>query len=888
AKALPLISARELDAAELKRLETLVAAGTDAESLRLRAELAMRRADGKATWAIESYLTLAPADVRAQRYQGWLLASKGLPGEAAVLLGRSGSRREQARLLLRVNDLVGAAALLDGAPDTAEELVTLALIAIRDGKLDVAQGHLAQAEQLAPVSPFVQAAIAKLAARQARPELARIARLLIGQTAPDGAAGSATVIVDGSGSLSGRRPPSKVVVDLGTAVADSRVVEPMLEALQLAELAKRKLVVAELAWSPGALSMRSINPEVLRAALMQALGTPPYELQVVLLPTPLEGETVPLDKLAALASGGDGALIYRVESAGSDARITLLLYETGAKQATQVTRVVTMPGLVTFNVVKLVTILVVVLVLVLVGVLRATRSMGKIELQIARSADHDEALCVELSNQPTRPKIADMLAFHTATKSAGSVVRRRSATLIASGATFQVPTGAWYVHLYGTYAHGGKLRLVPETCTQQVEVKRGATVEVAFDLVAKATEVTVQVIVEPRRGVLVWTDAAPSRVATNDAGEAELMLPLGTHVIHIDAHGVLLSSELQVGSSKPHRLTINVARELRLGKDIELDADAARHNDLELVLSAGPRTPLPFKAATHPDAGDAVPAGLAKTQAVSSGRAVPGELLLDRYRVTSELGRGAMGIVHRAWDEKLEREVAIKEMADDLRKVPEALQLFTQEAKALAQLNHTNIVAMYDQVTEVDKIFMIMEYVDGKPLEAVIAERGALPWLEAVAIIDQVCSGLAYAHARKVIHRDIKPANIFVATDNTVKIGDFGLARVMREVTIRRTEIRGTPLYMPPEQITGTDVDHRSDLYAIGCTLFELLCGRPPFIDGDILYAQMNTAPPRASSLMPGLPPELDAILLSLLAKHPDDRPGSANDVRAKLRELSI
>ncbi|MDQ3364865.1 MAG: protein kinase, partial [Myxococcota bacterium] len=856
----------------------------------LRAELAMRRADGKATWAIESYLTLAPTDVRAQRYQGWLLASKGLPGEAAVLLGRSGARREQARLLLRANDVRGAAALLDGAPDTAEELVTLALIALHDGKLDVAQTHLAQAERLAPVSPFVQAAIAKLAARQAQPELARLARLLIGQRAPDEPADAATVMVEG-GSLTGMQPPDKVVVDLGTAVADSRVLEPMLVTLELAELAKRKLVVAELAWSPGALSMRTVNHEVLRAALVQALGRPPYEIQVVLLPSALEGATVPLDKLTALASGGDGALVYRVESAGSDARITLLLYEVGAKQATQVTRVVTMPGLVTFNLVKLVTSVAVGLVGVLVGILWFTRSMGKIELQIARNADADEALCVELSKHPARPKISDMLAFHTATKEAGSVGRRRSATLIASGATFKVPTGTWYVHLYGTYAHGGKLRLVPETCSQQVEVKRGATVEVGFDLVAKATEVTVQVIVEPRRGVLVWADAAPSRVATNDAGEAELMLPLGTHVIHIDAHGVLLSSDIQVGSSKPHRLTINVARELRLGKDIELDADAARHNDLELVLSAGPRTPLPFKAATHPDA---EPAGLAKTQAVSSGRIprattpVPGELLLERYRVTAELGRGAMGIVHRAWDEKLEREVAIKEMADDLRKIPEALQLFTQEAKALAQLNHTNIVAMYDQVTEADKIFMIMEYVDGKPLEAVIAERGTLPWLEAVAIIDQVCSGLAYAHARKVIHRDIKPANIFVGSDNTVKIGDFGLARVMREVTIRRTEIRGTPLYMPPEQITGTDVDHRSDLYAIGCTLFELLCGRPPFIDGDILYAQMNTPPPRPSSLTQGLPPELDALLVALLAKHPDDRPSSANEVRSKLRDLSF
>jgi serine/threonine protein kinase len=109
----------------------------------------------------------------------------------------------------------------------------------------------------------------------------------------------------------------------------------------------------------------------------------------------------------------------------------------------------------------------------------------------------------------------------------------------------------------------------------------------------------------------------------------------------------------------------------------------------------------------------------------------------------------------------------------------------------------------------------------------------------------------------------------------------------MREVTIRRTEVRGTPLYMAPEQITGTDVDHRSDLYAIGCTLFELVCGRPPFIDGDILYAQMHSPPPVPSSLMPDLPKGVDELILSLIAKNPDDRPGSANEVRTTLRDLS-
>ena len=161
-----------------------------------------------------------------------------------------------------------------------------------------------------------------------------------------------------------------------------------------------------------------------------------------------------------------------------------------------------------------------------------------------------------------------------------------------------------------------------------------------------------------------------------------------------------------------------------------------------------------------------------------------------------------------------------------------------------------------------------------------------MPWREAVQIVDQVLAGLAYAHARKVIHRDIKPANCFVSHDRTVKLGDFGLARVMREVTIRRTEIRGTPLYMAPEQITGTNVDHRADLYAVGCMLFELLTGRPPFIDGDILYAQMHLPPPSISNLADGIPPALDELQTALLAKQADDRPGSANEVRTAFKQM--
>jgi eukaryotic-like serine/threonine-protein kinase len=243
--------------------------------------------------------------------------------------------------------------------------------------------------------------------------------------------------------------------------------------------------------------------------------------------------------------------------------------------------------------------------------------------------------------------------------------------------------------------------------------------------------------------------------------------------------------------------------------------------------------------------------------------------------------------VLKARDQNLDRDVALKIISDELRSHPQALTLFLQEAKALAQLNHPNIVAVYDQSQHEGQAYMVMEFVDGSTLEHILAERGGkLPVAEALAIVDQLCAGLAYAHDRRVIHRDIKPANIFISGEGVVKIGDFGLARVMRELSLRKTEIRGTPLYMAPEQITGTNVGPRADLYAAGCTLFELVTGRPPFVDGDILYHHIHSEPPRPSGVDPDLSPELDAVVMRCITKDADQRIESAHALREQLRRL--
>jgi predicted Zn-dependent protease len=259
---------------------------------------------------------------------------------------------------------------------------------------------------------------------------------------------------------------------------------------------------------------------------------------------------------------------------------------------------------------------------------------------------------------------------------------------------------------------------------------------------------------------------------------------------------------------------------------------------------------------------------------------------LQRYQRTAELGRGAMGVVYRAWDRVLERDIALKVIGQELRDHPVALKMFVQEAKALAALNHPNVVTVYDQGQDGPLTFLVMEFVAGRTLESAIGEQGALSLPEGLDVAVQLCAGLAFAHGRQILHRDIKPENVFLSDEGVVKIGDFGLARVMRELSIQRTEIRGTPLYMSPEQIRGTDLDFRSDIYALGCTLFSIFTGRPPFVDGEIFYHHLHTEPPRPSEIVSNLPAELDQAIVACLAKDKEGRPESATALREALRPL--
>lgn len=253
-----------------------------------------------------------------------------------------------------------------------------------------------------------------------------------------------------------------------------------------------------------------------------------------------------------------------------------------------------------------------------------------------------------------------------------------------------------------------------------------------------------------------------------------------------------------------------------------------------------------------------------------------------RYRIVRELGRGGMGIVYRAEDEILKRPVAYKVLRAAIQGQSKVLEHFLREARIAASLLHPNIVTVYDAQSEGDEVYLVMEYVEGTTLHALLEAKGILEVSEVVRILRQVCAGLQHAHERKIIHRDIKPGNIMVARDGQVKLMDFGLATVL-EATAEATAVRGTPYYMAPEQILGREITARTDIYAIGCTLYRMVAGRAPFTQGDVLYHHCHTAPTSPILAGASVPPWLDLLILRCIEKDPADRFPGVSELLAEV-----
>ncbi len=261
-----------------------------------------------------------------------------------------------------------------------------------------------------------------------------------------------------------------------------------------------------------------------------------------------------------------------------------------------------------------------------------------------------------------------------------------------------------------------------------------------------------------------------------------------------------------------------------------------------------------------------------------------------RYRIQRKLGAGGMADVYLAEDQELGRRVAIKILNGRHANDDQFIERFRREAKNAAALNHPNIVSIYDRGNAEDTYYIAMEFLDGRTLKELIVGRGSAPINVAIEYARQILSALRFAHRHGIVHRDIKPHNVLVDGEGRVKVTDFGIARAGTSQMTETGSIVGTAQYLSPEQARGGEVDPRSDLYSLGIVLYELLTGKTPF-EGEtpveIAMKHLSTAPKPPSKLRPDIPPELDMVVLRALAKSPDDRYQSADEMEADLERVA-
>jgi serine/threonine-protein kinase len=264
---------------------------------------------------------------------------------------------------------------------------------------------------------------------------------------------------------------------------------------------------------------------------------------------------------------------------------------------------------------------------------------------------------------------------------------------------------------------------------------------------------------------------------------------------------------------------------------------------------------------------------------------------IGRYDIIELVGRGGMGVLYRARDRMLERDVALKMMHVDFSVDSAARERFEREAKAVARLQHRNVVTIHELGSADGSPYIVMEFLSGQDLDVRLRDGAPMSLVEKLDVAIQLCEGLGYAHEQGIVHRDIKPGNVRVLEDGTVKILDFGIAKFAVNSVTQSGSILGTPSYMAPEQVMGQPVDGRADLFSAGVLLYELLSGKKPFT-GDaptaVVYQIMHVEPPPIHDVVPELPEALNEIVSRALMKNPNERYARASEMAADLQMVKM
>lgn len=245
----------------------------------------------------------------------------------------------------------------------------------------------------------------------------------------------------------------------------------------------------------------------------------------------------------------------------------------------------------------------------------------------------------------------------------------------------------------------------------------------------------------------------------------------------------------------------------------------------------------------------------------------------NRYEILEEIGRGGMGVIYRARDTSLDREVALKVLSSSLKNDSKVIATFIREAKSCAALNHINIVTVYDAgIDENGNYFIAMEFIRGKTIRDILKVKQKFSISSVAKICKQVCRGLRYAHHHKIVHRDLTTNNMMLTENRIIKIMDFGLARIVEHLHSEQSIIGGTPFFMSPEQVEGASIDHRTDIYSLGVCLFEIATGRVPFPGENPGYHHVHTPPPDPTIIEPEVSEWLKTIILKCMEKKPESR----------------